>query len=326
MVVYVDLVFFTNLAVDGIVLLLTAKTRRLYPARARLVGAAAFGALYAAAMFLVSVPYLYSFAGKALVSLAMVVLTFGYGGPMQLLRNVGAFYTVNFATLGGVIGITYLLKSSGSAWSEMTFTDGGGIALQWQMQLGLFVMTFGLSAWLFHGTAEKRRKRRDVETLLWDVEVQIDGQSWTVKGLLDTGNRLYEPLTRTPVMIMEASVWKDQLPAGWCERLKGESADLLVAELGTGDTETFAWSHRLRLVPYRAVNGSPKLMLGVKPDAVVASAEGRPSVSTNRVLIGLDGGTLSADAAYRAIVHPDLAQGDAKTTANANASAPSQPA
>ncbi len=320
MVVYVDLVFFTNLAVDGIVLLLTAKARRTFPARGRLAGAALLGAAYAASMFLVSVPYLYSFAGKVLVSLAMVVLAFGYGGAMQLLRNVATFYTVNFATLGGVIGISYLLKSSASAWSGMTFTEGGGIALAWRMQLGLFIAAFLLSAWIFHGTSETRRKRQRVDGLLWDVEVQVDGRCWTVKGLLDTGNRLYEPLTRTPVMIMEASVWKEQLPAGWCDRLKGESADRLIAELGAGETDSFAWSHRLRLVPYRAVNGSPKLMLGVKPDAVIATQEGQRPLRTTRVLIGLDGGTLSADASYRAIVHPDLAQEDAK------APAPSQPA
>lgn len=320
MVVYVDLVFFTNLAVDGIVLLLTAKARRLYPARTRLIGAAVFGALYAASMFVTDIPYAYSFAGKVIVSLVMVLITFGYGGPMQMLRNAGAFYTVSFATLGGVIGLTYLVKSSGTSWGGMSYTSDGGIVLQWQMQLGLFAVTFLLSAWLFQGTAETRRKRHNLEALIWDVEVQIEGRSWTVQGLLDTGNRLYEPLTRTPVMIMEASVWKDQLPTGWCDRLKGESADRLLAELGTSSPESFEWSHRLRLIPYRAVNGSPKLMLGIKPDAVVISRPEQSPLTTTRVIIGLDGGTLSSDASYRAIVHPDLPQ------AKATAPAPSQPA
>lgn len=321
MVVYVDLVFFTNLAVDGIVLLLTAKARRLYPAKAKLVGAAVFGALYAASMFLANIPYAFSFAGKVFVSLIMVLLTFGYGGLMQTLRNVGTFYTVSFATLGGVIGLTYLVQSSGTPWGGVSFMPDGSIALQWQMQLGLFAITFLLSVWLFQGTSETSRKRQNLETLIWDVEVQVEGRSWTVQGLLDTGNRLYEPLTRTPVMILEASVWKDQLPNGWCDRLKGESADRLIAELSANDSETFAWSNRLRLIPYRAVNGSPKLMLGVKPDAVILSRSETPPMKTVRVLVGLDGGTLSSDASYRAIVHPDLPQVDAKASP-----VPSQPA
>lgn len=332
MVVYVDLVFGTNLAIDGVVLLLTAKARGLYPSKIRIAGAAVFGALYAASMFLVNIPYLYTFAGKVVVSLAMLLIAFGYSGWVHALRNVAAFYTVNFATLGGVIGITYLVRASGSPWGGMSYGTDGSIVLQWPMQLGLFIVSFLIAAWLFHGSAETSRKRQAVESLIWDVEVRVEGRTWTIRGLLDTGNRLYEPLTRTPVMIMEASVWREELPAGWCERLRGESADSLVSELSTNDHDAFAWSHRLRLIPYRAVNGSPKLMLAVKPDAVILTtqdqAQEQQPIQSTRVLIGLDGGTLSSDASYRAIVHADLvhsdlmqAGADAKTRA-----APSQPA
>jgi stage II sporulation protein GA (sporulation sigma-E factor processing peptidase) len=121
-------------------------------------------------------------------------------------------------------------------------------------------------------------------------------------------------------MIMEASVWREQLPQGWCERLKGESADLLISELDTSSSEEYPWGNRLRLVPYRAVNGNTRLMLAVKPDAVLLSREGHPLLQVNRVLIGLDGGTLSSEGTYRAIVHPDMAHADPLT------SAPSQPA
>jgi len=320
MTVYVDLVFFTNLAVDGAVLLMTAKLRRFQPSKRRLFAAAAMGAVYAASMFWADVPYLYSFGAKVLVSVAMVLLSFGYGGPLQFFRNFGAFYTVNFATLGGVIGLSYLARSSGAVWGGMSYTPDGGIVLAWQIQLGMFVVTFLLSAWLFHGAAETRLKRGQVDALLWDVEIEVAGESWRVQGLLDTGNRLYDPLTRIPVLIVEASLLKERLPDGWCERLRNESADRLVAELDDRSAEAYPWSARLRLVPYRAVNGNSRLMLAVKPDAVSLSREGHPPLKVTRVLIGLDGGSLSSEGAYRAIVHADLVQ------AGAAAPAPSQPA
>jgi stage II sporulation protein GA (sporulation sigma-E factor processing peptidase) len=320
MTVYVDLVFFTNLAVDGTVLLTTAKVRRLHPRKSRLFGAALLGAIYAVTMFWADIPYLYSFTVKVLISLVMVLLAFGYGGPLQLARNFGAFYTVNFVTLGGVIGLSYLLQSSGNPWGGIAFTQNGGLILEWQMQLGLFLITFLLSLWLFHGTSQGRHKLQQMDTLLWDVEIQIEDRAWKVRALLDTGNRLYDPLTRIPVMIMEASIWQDELPAGWCDRLKGESADKLITELDADLSESYSWAHRLRLVPYRAVNGNSRLMLAVKPDAVLLSREGHPPHKVNRLLIGLDGGTLSSEAMYRAIVHPDMANADSSP------SAPSQPA
>lgn len=306
MVVYVDLVFLTNLAVDGTVLLTTAKARRIRPKKSRLFAAAVFGAVYAAAMFWAEIPYLYSLGAKLLVSILMVLMAFGYGGPLAFIRHFGVFYTVNFATLGGVIGLGTLIRSAGSPWSMMSVTPEGGLLLDWRMQLGLFAICFALSLWLFHGSSESAKKGRATEELLWDAEIRMDGQQWVVPALLDTGNRLYDPVTRTPVMIMEAAVWRDQLPPGWCERLKEEPADRLVTELEDAQRETFAWMNRLRLVPFRGVGGGAKLMLAFKPDNVQLRREGFPPRQAGRVLIGLDGGSLSSDGAFRAILHPSM--------------------
>lgn len=306
MVVYVDLVFLTNLAVDGTVLLATAKTRRLRPAKWRLLSAATLGAAYAAAMFWADVPYMYSFGAKLLVSGLMVLIAFGYGGPLAFARVVGVFYTVNFVTLGGVIGIGTLLNAAGAPWSGMTVSPEGGLVLDWRMQLGLFAAAFGLSLWLFRGTSEGKRKQADTESLLWEAEIRIDGETWKVPALLDTGNRLYDPLSRMPVMVMEAALWKQHLPEGWTDRLQGESADRLVSELDETGRDQFRLLHRLRLVPYRGVNGSSKIMLAFKPDAVTLTREDSPPLTIHRLLIGLDGGALSPDGVYRAILHPEM--------------------
>jgi len=320
MIVYVDIVFLSNLAIDGAVLLATAKARRLRPSRWRLFGASALGGLYAAAMFGAHIPYLYSIGAKVFVSVVMVLAAFGYGGPLFFLRNFTAFYVVNFATLGGVIGLSYLLRSANSPWGAMTLTEDGGIVLEWQMQLGLFVVAFLLSAWMFRGSSETSRRKQQSDQLLWDIEIRIGEESWRVRALLDTGNRLYDPLTRIPVMILEASLWKERLPQGWSERLKDESPDRLIAELGDAEGDPHDWGSRLRLVPYRTVNGMSRLMLAVKPDSVLLFREALPPFQSNRLLIGLDGGTLSSEGSYRAIVHPDMVQADSAS------SAPSQPA
>ncbi|WP_158593978.1 sigma-E processing peptidase SpoIIGA [Cohnella faecalis] len=78
--------------------------------------------------------------------------------------------------------------------------------------------------------------------------------------------------------------------------------------------------HRLRLVPYRAVNGNTRMMLAIKPDMIELAREGEPPSRVTRVLIGLDGGTLSSDGTYRAILHPDFALSGEPSPA------PSQPA
>jgi len=55
-------------------------------------------------------------------------------------------------------------------------------------------------------------------------------------------------------------------------------------------------------------------MLALKPDLVMIKF-GEDTFYSKRVLIGLDGGTLSGDGAYRAIIHPDLTQKESATDA-----------
>lgn len=320
MIVYVDMVFLSNLAVDGAVLLTTAKVRRLRPKRRRIALSAGMGAVYAAGMFAWDVPYLYSFAAKVLVSLAMVVCAFGYGSPLRLARLFGTFYLVSFATLGGVLGLTFLLRQTGAPWSDMSLTPDGGMLLELPMQSVLMAVCFALSVWLFRGASASAERTGRLDALIVNVAVTIAGEIRECRGLVDTGNRLYDPLTRVPVMMMEASLWKERLPAGWAERLRDEPADRLVAELDGDASEGYAWGDRLRLIPYRGVNGNTRLLLAIKPDSVAIGRDGAPSRDYKRVLIGMDGGTLSPDGSYRAIVHPDLGMSfEAETI-------PSQPA
>jgi stage II sporulation protein GA (sporulation sigma-E factor processing peptidase) len=103
---------------------------------------------------------------------------------------------------------------------------------------------------------------------------------------------------------MEAALWKEKLPASWLERLSGGEPDKLLLEMNDAD---FEWRDRLRLVPYRGVNRGSAFMLAIKPDAVEIRIGNQTSRAV-KVLIGLDGGNLSGDRSYQAIIHPDLVQ------------------
>jgi stage II sporulation protein GA (sporulation sigma-E factor processing peptidase) len=270
-------------------------------------------------MFWADIPYMYSFGTKLLVSVLMILIAFGYGGPRAFARLAGTFYTVNFATLGGVIGIGTLLSAAGSPWSGMSVTPQGGLVLDWRMQLGLFAAAFGLSIWLFRGTSAMKRKQADTEALLWEAEIRMDGDIRKVSALLDTGNRLYDPLTRMPVMVAEAALWKQLLPEGWADRLQEESADRLVSELDETDRERYRLLSRLRLIPYRGINGTSRMMLAFKPDEVILTREGNPPLTIKRLLIGLDGGTLSPEGLYRAILHPEMIEDGGQKASSAPA-------
>lgn len=313
MILYADIVFLTNWAADSVILLTTARIRRQRPSHGRVALSAALGAVYAAAMFAADVPMLYSFGAKLAVSALMVTLVFGFGSLPCWMRHMGTFFVVNFAAVGGVIGLAFMWRVAAPWNGAVALADEGGLLLEWRLQLGILAIFFAFSIWLYRGMAASKRNLDRLSSLLAHVRVVIGNESRTCRGLVDTGNRLYEPLTRIPVMIMEADLWRDHLPHDWPVRLQTESADLLVGELDGRPDEHFPWRDRLRMVPYRGVNGGFRLLLAIRPDAVEISMPDGRTVRETRVLIGLDGGHLSSDGAYRAIVHPDLTDSEAET-------------
>ncbi|MFC4778459.1 sigma-E processing peptidase SpoIIGA [Paenibacillus sp. GCM10023252] len=299
---YIDIVFLKEMLVDGGVLLTTAWVRHTRANPWRIVGAAAIGACYVVLLFFPPLSFLFTIGVKVLISLVMLWAAFGYHSLQHYLRNLGAFYAVNFVAAGAILGVHYLLiQGSSNLWRTMVFTEDG---VQTNLKLGIFVvfaaMCIGL--YLYRSVASGRRERDLIQSHLAEVNVIIHETRFHCVGLVDTGNQLYDPLTRTPVMVMEASIWSEQLPPAWLQLIRDSQVDRLVAGM---DEDDFIWQDRLRLVPYRGVNRGSQFMLALKPDSVLIEREGKP-YETRKVLIGLDGGRLSTDGSYQAIIHPSL--------------------
>lgn len=306
MVVYIDLIFAANLLIDAVLLGLTGWMVKSRSKWWRLWLSALIGALYVVMMFVPELSFMYTLLIKFGLSVVMLCTAFGFKSLQSFLRCLGAFYIINFAAAGGILGVHYMLQSSGEIWNGILYTAAGGYA--YRLKIGFWFVLLVLVAVLgcYKAVLSARARRENLEAYICTVSVEIGGVTVTCSGLVDTGNRLYDPLTKTPVMVMEASLWEDYLPEEWKGRLSQEGAEQLVLEM---DGQSFVWQDRLRLVPYRGVNRGASFMLALKPDQVEITLGDR-AVSHRKVLIGLDGGTLSGEGAYRAIIHPDLASGE----------------
>jgi len=302
MIVYMDLIFLVNFLLDGAILVGTARTRKLPGVWWRLLFAAGIGACYVLLLFVPALSFLFTFLMKGAISLLMLWIAFGFISLEQYMRNAGTFYLISFAAAGGIYGIHYFLQSAPEFWNGIWFNRTGGIRVYSEMGL-LFVLTvFGGLLLLFKTVFNSAKRKEEISVHLAQVEVRIGESVMVCTGLVDTGNQLYDPLTRTPVMVMEAGEWGDQLPSGWLKLIQTLEVEQIVSAMGEQD---FAWQDRLRLVPYRGVNRSTQFMLAIKPDKVVITYNENVWES-KKVLVGLDGGSLCNDGSYQAIIHPAL--------------------
>ncbi|NBC72228.1 sigma-E processing peptidase SpoIIGA [Paenibacillus sacheonensis] len=305
--VYIDVLFLVNLLLDGSNLLLTGWVRSIRAKWWRVLLAAGVGSLYAVLLVFPSLSFLFSISVKLLLSIAMLLIAFGFGSVQHFLRLIGAFYGVNFAAAGAVLGVHYLfMNSSNQLWRTVVYVNGKP-SFMLSTTMIFLVCVVALGYYMYRSVMTQRRERDLVTTHLAEVKVRIDDREYGCIGLIDTGNQLYEPLTRTPVMVMEASIWQDVLPESWIRLIREAKVDQLLAGLTDEDEASFVWRDRLRLVPYRGVNRGAQFMLAIKPDLVIVNREGEV-FQAKKVLIGLDAGKLVADGTYRAIIHPSLLQ------------------
>lgn len=237
-VVYVDTLFLLNLAVDYLLLRLSARICGQYVLVFRLMVAAALDAVYALCAFLPIARFLTlppMKAGAGVIFLALVA----FGGRKRLLRLTVVFFACACALGGGVLMIS-LLGYQGLTYSNGIPATGLDFKVLCLSAAGSYlVLSVGIRCLGRHG-----RISREV----LPVTLFLEGRSVRLDALVDTGNTLSDPLSSARVMVVEWEAVSGLFPKSAAVevalRVPLEGIELLAPLLGP---------QRLRLIPYRAV-------------------------------------------------------------------------
>ncbi|MRX70799.1 sigma-E processing peptidase SpoIIGA [Bacillus lacus] len=303
MAIYLDVIWLLNFTFDGMLLLLTALILKRSFKWHRLMLGALIGSSIVVLLFTPAAPLVSHPAGKLLFSLLMVITAFSFKRFSFFIQNLLTFYFSTFIVGGGIIGLHFFLKTEFSVFSGIvnTYSTGYGDPVSW-----MFVAAAFPALWYF-----SRRRVEEFETKkiqydqIAEVSIRIEDSFLQIRGLIDSGNQLSDPLTKVPVMILGVQYVRDQLPQQLVSNIM--SGDAAVSFLN--DSSEWPWLDRLRIIPYRGVGQSHQFLLGVKPDLVkITTAEGVFEVK--KAIVGLNAEPLSSDGDFQCILHPKMLQGD----------------
>lgn len=202
MVIYGEWLFLENAVVGCLLILLTGRAAGRHQKRSRMIlGGLACG-LYSFTLFFDFLPVWVGVLTKAGFS---ILLMFFIYGKRQLWKLIIIFYLMTMALGGAVIALLYFFDLP-------ALTGGGGIYIgsvrAWQIVPGAAVGFFGL--WALCGFF--RSKALSGKTLM-EVEVEIDGHRAALRGLVDTGNFLRDPVSGKPVFLVTESAVSQLLGA-----------------------------------------------------------------------------------------------------------------
>jgi len=232
----------------------------------------------------------------------MVLIAFGFKRLTFFFKALMTLYVSTFLIGGAIMGAHYFIQSDLELSVKVLASSvkGYGDPISW-----LFVLIGFPLAWHF--------ARKNVESMemtkiqfeqIVDVELHIDNETLHFKGLVDSGNQLYDPLSKLPVMFVSV---KDQVEAIPESVNKLAAADPEQFIMGSQDI-SHEWQHRLRIIPYKVVGQEHQLIVAIKPDLILIEHNGVQYLC-EKGLVSFTMQQLSAEDAFQCIVHPKMLTG-----------------
>ena len=204
-----------------------------------------------------------AFIGSTIVIFAFTPFASMMTHPiMKLLYSLLIVYTAfGFTTFRNYAQTVLLLLCNLYGWRRI---NGHSFLLQTNEMVNGLVQSQSISygdpiSWLFvifgfpiiYYFSKKRIESVEVTKIHYDqivkLKIQLAEEELELAGLIDSGNQLYDPLTKTPVMIMHISSLEHCLPAWLTEQIYSKTQIPQIPENDSG------WATKLRLIPFRAV-------------------------------------------------------------------------
>ncbi|HBZ10365.1 MAG TPA: sigma-E processing peptidase SpoIIGA [Bacillus bacterium] len=300
MTIYLDVIWFLNFLVDCLLLWITAIFLKRYVKAWKIL----LGGLLGSSLILLAITPLAAAASHPIVkmgvSLCMVLTVFGFKRLKSFLSCLLTFYFSTFLMGGILMGTHYFLTYDLKLRTAVSLESirGFGDPVSW-----LFVAAAFPIAWHF---SRKRVEDLTISSIeydvLIDVTIEINGLNIQLKGLIDSGNQLYDPISKTPVMIASISSFKEQLPH---EILLLSDKNNNPIELA--DKLPEMWSEKMRLIPAKTLGANNGLHCAFKPEAIYLQMEDERK-SVQKAMIIFTDQELSSDGRFQCIVHPAVVE------------------
>lgn len=291
--VYVDvlaLLAVSTFVLESLSLWAVREIMAIAPKRARVaLGAMVSTALFSAALAALQIGTLPASGGLTLVMFAV----------SAVLSNLLAFPGLSRRRFGTALIYRCLLTFMAGGAAVAVYNAAGG------SQLAAFIAALAavlVVAELGWGVVHKSVR----DGLFYvPIEIAFGGETLTVNALLDTGNQLKDPLTGSPVIIVEHEALRPILPP---------DVEAVLAKAAAGDLGGLAdlatssrWSSRFRVIPFSSIGQEKGMLIGVRPDEV-RIVDGNSKMSTSKVVIGIHERKLSPEGTYVALLHPEVLQ------------------
>ena len=289
--VYADVLLLQNVTINYFIIWLTSKMVKAETGIIKIFTASAVGALYALLLFFPGYKVLYSIIMKVLLSFLIIVIAFTPLKLREFMKQLSVFYLISFILGGSVFGLFYLTNTGISIVNGIFLIKG----VSPYILLGAGLLTLGfvrLCIIPLYNLLEQR-------AFHLNFSIYFGGNEISLKGLIDTGNSLYDPITNFPVIVVEYSAIRDIIPEKIRSLFEENREDNL--EEIYSKVKVAGWMSKLRLIPFTSLGREKGMLLGFKADKVTIKDK-----EVRDIIIAIYSKPLSQNGEYKALLNPEL--------------------
>ncbi len=294
MTIYIDIIIVENLIMNYIILYATGLISKCKINYIRILISSLIGAIYATAQY-VSKLHIYSnFIIKIALSIIIIYVAFNPQNLKKMCKQLVLFYLTTF-TFGGVATyLIYVLKPQNII-----------------MKNGIYVGTYVLKV-IFIGAIlgtiiliisfKISKNKITKKDMMCKSKIRMNGKEIILDTMVDTGNMLKEPITGSPVIVVEKMALYDLIP----KEILNNTESILGGDLEKiPENIKKEYIPKLKMIPFSSLGKQYGMLIGIRPEKLEIINEQQIEEKKNAI-IGIYNKSLTKKGEYKALIGIEL--------------------
>lgn len=290
MTIYIDVVLIENLVMNYIILFATAVVLKLKIKQIRLISASLVGAIYTVISYISGLRIYANFFLKLILSVIIIYIAFNPKSLKKLLKFTLIFYLTSFVFGGAAFALIYVVKPQ-----DLLKNNGLILSLN---SLKIIAISATIAFIIIIIGFKVVKNKISAKDMYCDVEIKINNTQIETKAMIDTGNFLKEPITNTPVIVVEHTLLYECIPKEILNHLESILGGDF-SEIPENIKEEYM--PKLKVIPFSSLGKQNGMLLGIKAEMVIVKHEEEEKENAN-VIIGIYNKSLTKRGEYRALL------------------------
>ena len=248
------------------------------------------GSIYAIILYITNLKIYTSIISKILLSIIMVYVAYNPQNVKKLWKQILIFYLTSFVFGGVALYLIYVIKPQ-----DILIENGMFIG---EYVLKVIMLAAIVAYFVIKISLKIIKTKFSPKDMYCKIKFKLNGKEVETKAMIDTGNLVKEPITNTPVIIVESSLLYDVLPKEILNNLDnilGGNFEKIPEEI------QIEYIAKLRCIPFTSLGKQNGMLVGIKVEEVEIENEEETKLSNN-VIIGIYDKSLTKRGEYRALV------------------------